>query len=71
MITTLRIRQTKKDEQMAWLTLTDRTGAIECAIAPNAFARLGQLSTASEVAAASCAHRSPLDRSGGEDYVSA
>ncbi len=28
-ITTLRIRQTKKGEQMAWLTLTDDTGAIE------------------------------------------
>jgi DNA polymerase-3 subunit alpha len=41
-ITTLRIRQTKKGEQMAWLTLTDGTGAIECAIFPNAFARLGQ-----------------------------
>jgi len=33
-ITTLRIRQTKKGEQMAWLTLTDGTGAIECAIFP-------------------------------------
>jgi DNA polymerase-3 subunit alpha len=41
LITTLRIRQTKKGEQMAWLTLTDGTGAIECAIFPNAFARLG------------------------------
>ena len=41
-ITTLRIRQTKKGEQMAWLTLTDGTGAIECAIFPNAFARLGE-----------------------------
>jgi DNA polymerase III alpha subunit len=27
---------------MAWLTLTDGTGAIECAIFPNAFSRLGQ-----------------------------
>jgi DNA polymerase-3 subunit alpha len=42
LITTLRIRQTKKGEQMAWLTLTDGTGAIECAIFPNAFERLGQ-----------------------------
>ncbi|MBV9600975.1 MAG: exodeoxyribonuclease VII large subunit [Chloroflexi bacterium] len=41
-VTTLRIRQTKKGEQMAWLTLTDGTGAIECAIFPNAYARLGQ-----------------------------
>ena len=41
-ITTLRVRQTKKGEQMAWLTLTDGTGAIECAIFPNAYARLGQ-----------------------------
>jgi DNA polymerase III alpha subunit len=44
-ITTLRIRQTKKGEQMAWLTLTDGTGAIECAIFPNGFARLGQPTT--------------------------
>jgi exonuclease VII large subunit len=29
---------------MAWLTLTDGTGAIECAIFPNAYARLGQVS---------------------------
>jgi len=29
----------------AWLTLTDGTGAIECAIFPNAFARLGQPTT--------------------------
>ena len=43
-VTTLRIRQTKKGEQMAWLTLTDGTGAIECAIFPNAYARLGQAS---------------------------
>jgi DNA polymerase-3 subunit alpha len=41
-ISTLRFRQTKKGEPMAWLTLTDWTGAIECAIFPNAFARLGQ-----------------------------
>jgi DNA polymerase-3 subunit alpha len=43
-VTTLRIRQTKKGEQMAWLTLTDGTGAIECAIFPNTYARLGQAS---------------------------
>jgi DNA polymerase III subunit alpha len=43
-VTTLRIRQTKKGEQMAWLTLTDGTGAIECAIFPNAYARLGHAS---------------------------
>jgi hypothetical protein len=30
---------------MAWLTLTDGTGGIECAIFPNAFARLGQPTT--------------------------
>jgi DNA polymerase-3 subunit alpha len=41
-VTTLRIRQTKKGEQMAWLTLTDGTGAIESAIFPRAFAQLGQ-----------------------------
>jgi DNA polymerase III alpha subunit len=41
-VTTLRIRQTKKGEQMAWLTLTDGTGAIESAIFPRAFAHLGQ-----------------------------
>ena len=43
-VTTVRIRQTKKGEQMAWLTLTDGTGAIECAIFPSAYARLGQAS---------------------------
>jgi DNA polymerase III subunit alpha len=43
-VTTLRIRQTKKGEQMAWLTLTDGIGAIECAIFPNAYARLGHAS---------------------------
>jgi DNA polymerase III alpha subunit len=42
-VTTLRIRQTKKGEQMPRLTLTGGTGAIECAIFPNAYARLGQL----------------------------
>ncbi len=29
---------------MAWLTLSDGTGAIECAIFPNAYARLGHAS---------------------------
>jgi DNA polymerase-3 subunit alpha len=44
-VTTLRIRQTRKGEQMAWLTLTDGTGAVECAIFPAAYQRLGQPTT--------------------------
>jgi DNA polymerase-3 subunit alpha len=39
-VTNLRLRLTKKGEQMAWLTLADATGAIEAAVFPQAFARL-------------------------------
>ena len=42
-VTNLRLRTTKKGEKMAWLTLADGTGAIECAVFPNAYARLGRL----------------------------
>jgi DNA polymerase III alpha subunit len=38
----MRLRTTKKGEKMAWLTLTDPTGAIEAAVFPNAYERLGQ-----------------------------
>ena len=41
-VTNLRVRTTKKGEKMAWLTLADATGAIEAAVFPNAYARLGQ-----------------------------
>jgi DNA polymerase III subunit alpha len=41
-ITTLRVRQTKKGEEMAWLTITDPSGSVECAIFPSAYQRLGQ-----------------------------
>lgn len=41
-ITTLRVRQTKKGEEMAWLTMTDASGSIECGVFPNAYQRLGQ-----------------------------
>ncbi len=39
-VTTLRLRLTRKGEKMAWLTLADATGAIEAAVFPQAFARL-------------------------------
>jgi DNA polymerase-3 subunit alpha len=41
-ITTLRVRQTKKGEEMAWLTITDASGSVECAVFPSAYQRLGQ-----------------------------
>ena len=41
-ITTLRVRQTKKGEEMAWLTMTDPSGSVECGVFPNAYQRLGQ-----------------------------
>jgi len=37
-------RTTKKGERMAWLTLADGTGAIECAVFPNAYERLAETS---------------------------
>lgn len=40
-ITNLRIRTTKKGQRMAWLTLADGTGAIECAVFPKAYEQLG------------------------------
>jgi len=39
-VTNLRLRTTKKDERMAWLTLADATGAIEAAVFRQAFVRL-------------------------------
>jgi len=33
-VTTLRVRQTKKGEEMAWLTMTDPSGSIECGVFP-------------------------------------
>ncbi len=39
-VTSLRLRLTRKGEKMAWLTLADATGAIEAAVFPQAFARL-------------------------------
>jgi DNA polymerase-3 subunit alpha len=39
-VTTLRVRTTKKGEPMAWLTLSDGTGGLECAVFPSAFAQL-------------------------------
>jgi DNA polymerase-3 subunit alpha len=41
-ITTLRIRQTRKGEEMAWLSITDPSGSVECGIFPSAYQRLGQ-----------------------------
>jgi DNA polymerase-3 subunit alpha len=40
-ITNLRHRTTRKGQRMAWLTLADGTGAIECAIFPRAYEQLG------------------------------
>ena len=45
-VTSLRLRTTKKGEKMAWLTLADGTGAIECAVFPNAYERLAETSQA-------------------------
>src|SRR5260370_13416499 len=45
-VTNLRLRTTKKGEKMAWLTLADGTGAIECAVFPNAYERLAETSQA-------------------------
>jgi DNA polymerase-3 subunit alpha len=41
-VTNLRIRNTRKGERMAWLTLADATGAIEAAVFPNAYQRIGE-----------------------------
>jgi DNA polymerase III alpha subunit len=35
-------RQTKKGEEMAWLSISDAFGSVSCAIFPNAYQRLGQ-----------------------------
>jgi DNA polymerase III subunit alpha len=42
LVTSLRVRQTKKGEEMAWLSISDASGSVSCAIFPNAYARLGQ-----------------------------
>jgi len=41
-VTNLRVRNTRKGERMAWLTLADATGAIEGAVFPNAYQRIGE-----------------------------
>ena len=41
-VTTLRVRQTRKGEEMAWLSITDSSGSVECGLFPNAYQRLGQ-----------------------------
>jgi DNA polymerase-3 subunit alpha len=41
-ITTLRVRQTKKGEEMAWLSIADPSGSVECGLFPNAYQRLRQ-----------------------------
>jgi DNA polymerase-3 subunit alpha len=41
-VTSLRVRNTRKGEKMAWLTLADATGAMEAAVFPNAYARIGE-----------------------------
>jgi DNA polymerase-3 subunit alpha len=41
-VTNLRIRNTRKGEKMAWLTLADATGAIEAAVFPNSYQRIGE-----------------------------
>jgi DNA polymerase III subunit alpha len=41
-VTNLRVRTTRKGEKMAWLTLADATGAIEAAVFPNAYQRIGE-----------------------------
>jgi DNA polymerase-3 subunit alpha len=41
-VTNLRVRNTRKGEKMAWLTLADATGAIEAAVFPSAYERIGE-----------------------------
>jgi len=41
-VTTLRVRQTRKGEEMAWLCIADSSGAAECGIFPTAYQRVGQ-----------------------------
>jgi len=41
-VTTLRVRQTRKGEEMAWLCITDSSGAAECGLFPTGYQRLGQ-----------------------------
>jgi DNA polymerase III alpha subunit len=41
-VTNLRVRNTRKGEKMAWLTMADATGAIEAAVFPNAYQRIGE-----------------------------
>jgi hypothetical protein len=36
------VRQTKKGEEMAWLSISDASGSVSCAVFPNAYQRLGQ-----------------------------
>jgi DNA polymerase III alpha subunit len=36
------VRQTKKGEEMAWLSIADPSGSVECGLFPNAYQRLGQ-----------------------------
>jgi DNA polymerase-3 subunit alpha len=39
-VTALRLRTTRKGQPMAWLTLSDGTGGLECAVFPAAFEKL-------------------------------
>ena len=39
-VTSLRVRTTKKSEQMAWVVLSDGTGGLECAVFPKAYEKL-------------------------------
>ena len=41
-VTNLCVRNTRKGEKMAWLTLADATGAIEAAVFANAYQRIGE-----------------------------
>jgi DNA polymerase-3 subunit alpha len=41
-VTNLRIRNTRKGERMAWLTLADATAAIEAAVFSSAYQRIGE-----------------------------
>lgn len=46
--TTVRIRTTKKGEQMAWVVLSDGTGGLECAVFPKAYEKLNSPSVLRE-----------------------
>jgi len=39
-VTTLRVRTTKKGEPMAWIMISDGTAGLECAVFPGAYQKL-------------------------------